>query len=233
MSSDGLVLPRTGRVITDCESKVRHFCLHDAYPKYDVVGREYAGSPNTLHPDLLTAMNRAMMARSSRKGWAPLLGVELPELAAIPVEADLVEAGAGEYAALRELLRAYYARVSDQKGLTDMAGSKMLFLKRPRLAAISDSYVREALGVDEPRYAEHPWKAPWCAERALRVSDAAREVGLANHDLLSTVQQATAEFALSMCRIIDILVWAEMAIAQGHQGMVAAAKEKGWAIVGR
>jgi hypothetical protein len=228
MGIGGLMLPRTGVVIDDCVDKVRHFCQFDAYLTYDVVGRKFASEPSQFHPDLLTATNRAMMARSSRSAWKPFLGIDLPELAAIPLDVDLVESSGQAYVGACDALRRYYLRIAEAKWLTDMAASKMLYLKRPMLTAISDSYIREALRVEEPRGPEFPWKAPWCAERALRVSHAVREVGQANRAMLSELRDATAEYGLSLSRLIDILVWVEAATAAKHRMWSDAARASGW-----
>lgn len=109
-----------------------------------------------------------------------------------------------------------------------MAASKMLFLKRPRLTAISDSYVRAAFCIPDPKTQEYPWKAQYCAERALRVSDMARSIGLANIKLLECLQREMVPTIISKVRLIDILIWVDEAIRAKHPMWSSAAKAKGW-----
>jgi hypothetical protein len=235
-----LVGDRTGLVIGDCLPKLRFFCEHDAYPVYDVAGYRHASEPDRFHADLLRATNRAMRARSPWKAWAPFLETPIPELAQLSVDTDLVACTDDEYASARVALERCYRLLTAAKWITDMSASKMLYLKRPQLVAISDSYVREALAVPEPDPARHPWRVEYCTTRALRVSDAVRAVGLHNAELLGRLQSAMADtvgrigttyqtpMSLSKARIIDILVWVDAAIAAGHQTWNPRADEGGW-----
>jgi hypothetical protein len=196
-----------------------------------------------FHAGLLTAVNRAMRARSPRKAWAPFLEVPIPELTQLPVDVDLVESTDEEYASVRLDLERCYRLLTAAKWITDMSASKMLHLKRPRLVAISDSYVRKVLAISEPDPARHPWRVEYCTARALHVSDAVRAVGLHNADLLKCLQLAMSDTAdqiatmcqapmlLSIARIIDILVWVDAAIAAGHQTWKPLADAAGWSSV--
>jgi hypothetical protein len=221
-----------GPEVENCLAKVRFFCEYDAFPAYDAIGQHHENDADRFQGELLQAMNAAMRARSSRKAWEPWLDKDLSVLAAIPVNVDLIESTDAEYAQARTLLHSYYLALAHTPWITDMAASKMMFLKRPRLTAISDSYVRDALGITEPHTTQHPWKSPFCAERALRVSDAVRTVGLANLELLEELQQEIAlqiaPLRLSKVRIIDILVWVDMAIRAGHPTWAQAAISHGW-----
>jgi len=244
MSEDlGLVGTRAGLSVRQCLAKLRFFCEHDAYRDYDRVGYQFAGSPNEIQAELLTATNRAMRARSPRKAWEPLLDRTLPALAQLPLDGDLIASTDDEYTVLRAGLERCYRSLTAVKWITDMAASKMLYLKRPRLVAISDSYVRDVLAVPEPDSRRHPWRLEYCTERALRVSDAVRAVGRHNAGLLGHLQEAMADtvqsisdhhrtrMSLSKARIVDILLWVDAAIAEGHKLWRPAAEEAGWGSV--
>jgi hypothetical protein len=235
-----LVGVREGLVIQQCLSKLRFFCEHDAYAGYDRAGYRHASEPDRFHADLLRATNRAMRARSPRKAWAPFLETPISELAQLPVDADLVDSSDEEYARVRLGLERCYQLLIAASGITDMAATKMLHLKRPRLVAISDSYVREALEVPRPDVSLPPGKVPYHTARALLVSDAVRAVGLRNAGLLEQLQSAMSDtvqrigtrcqtpMSLSKARIIDILVWVDAAIAAGHQTWKPVADAAGW-----
>jgi hypothetical protein len=202
--------------IENCSAKVRHFCQHDAFSAYDVVGQQNEHESTQFQPALLGAMNRAMKARSSRKAWEPFLNRYIPELAAIPTDFDLIEGSDADYVKARDLLRFYYLAMTNVTWITDMAASKMLYLKRPRLAAISDSYVREALCIHEPDTTTFPWRSAYCAERALRVSNTVRAIGISNMELLNRLQREMLPTFISKARLVDILVWADMAKRADH-----------------
>ncbi|MCW3096563.1 MAG: hypothetical protein JWL77_2181 [Chthonomonadaceae bacterium] len=217
-----------GSAVENCLAKIRFFCAYDAFPAYDTLGRNHEEASDRFQSELLRATNAAMRARSSRKAWEPWLDKTLPVLSAIPTDVDLIESTDLEYAQARNPLADYYRALTDTPWITDMAASKMLFLKRPRLTAISDSYVREALGIKEPDTKQHPWKSAFCTERALRVSDAVRNVGLANIERLEELQQELEPIVVSKVRLIDILVWVDMAIRAGHPTWTQAAISHDW-----
>jgi hypothetical protein len=235
-----LVESRKGFIIRECLAKLRFFCERDAYPDYDRIGYQYASDPNRLQAGLLTATNRAMRARAPRKAWAAFLDRPLPELTQLPVNADLVEAGDADYASLRAHLGQCYRVLTATKWITDMSATKMLYLKRPRLVAISDSYVRDVLAVPKPDPKQHPWRVEYCTTRALWVSDAVRAVGRHNRELLDHLLASLAEtvgriaarcetpMSLSKARAIDILLWVDAAIALGHKTWKPVADAAGW-----
>lgn len=214
----------------NCLAKVQFFCSYDAFPAYDAIGLRNEHDCNRFQRELLQAMNGAMRARSSCKAWEPFLDKDLPMLSAIPTNVDLVESSDADYAKARESLQAYYFAMSKVNGITDMAASKMLFLKRPKLTAISDSYVRTAFCIPEPKTQEYPQKSQYCTERALRVSDRARAVGLSNLEMLERLQHSMAPVVISKVRLIDILVWVDMAIRANHLMWKQAANSNGWNI---
>lgn len=218
--------------IHHCLEKLTDFCRYDAFQRYDLVGYRNLSSPNELQPELLTSMNRAMMARSSRGAWKPVLGKPLPVLAAVPTDVDLIRSADDEYLQARELLRACYAALADRKWITDMAASKMLYLKRPKLVAISDSYVRQALEVEDPHPGPSYGRGDLYAARGLAVADAVRGAGRANLESLQASQSALRrlpeQFEMSLARILDVLIWVEMAILAGHSWWGARAVERSW-----
>jgi len=227
-----LVGKRCGLVIKDCAEKVTHFCEHDAFPHYDRIGYKHSKEGDRFQSELLTAMNKAMMARSSRKAWAPLLDRPLAVLAEVPIDVDLIESSDEKYLVAREQVRKCYTVLTAEKWITDMAASKMLYLKRPRLIAISDSYVREALGIEDPNMREYPWRAPFFAERALSVGDVVRRIGIKNREVLNIIQEKVAPTEVSKARVLDILIWVDMAIAAGHPNWSYVAKLRNWESIG-
>jgi hypothetical protein len=86
-----------------------------------------------------------------------------------------------------------------------MAATKLLFLKRPKLVAISDSYVRRRLGIGGP-------PGP---DRAMALAGRIRTIGLSNLPALQNLQRCSATMRdpagelvqLSKARILDILLW--------------------------
>ena len=221
-----LIGQRKGLVVRNCIAKLRHFCEYDAFPYYDLVGYQYEAENDQFQNQLLSAANKAMMARSPRKAWAVFLDKPLPFLKDIPVDVDLVESSNDAYAAARKLLYACYLNLTGVNYITDMAASKMLYLKRPQLVAISDSYVREALAIRKPDTRLN--RASYFAEQALTVSDSVRDLGKANLETLSYLQEELLPQRVSKARIIDILIWVDMAVGRGHPGWSKVAMEKRW-----
>ena len=222
-----LIGQRQGLVVRDCLAKLKHFCEHDAFQDFDLVGYQHAAETDRFQKQLLSATNKAMMARTPRKAWALFLDKPLSVLADIPVDVDLVESSDGDYALARERLHACYLTLTEVNYITDMAASKMLYLKRPRLVAISDSYVREALAIRNPDTNRYPGRTFFTA-RALIVSDSVRAIGKGNLETLNYLQKEVSTLKVSKARIIDILIWVDMAIVSGHPNWSRAAKEKGW-----
>lgn len=176
------------RAVAEAEWRLRTFVERDAYVNYDYWIRTRSTPPDTITRDHLYAINNAMRARSPLSAWDGLLGQRLPELAAIPGDLDLmtdsperVEVG---LRALADLVR----RLTERKGLTDMAVSKVLFLMRPRFIAISDSYVRTCLGLLDSRIAEPPFSPMFCTIRMDRVQRAKRALGQTNAEVLDQFQ---------------------------------------------
>ncbi len=226
---------RSGFRITDCLDKLRYFCTYDAYRYYDVVGYAHEAEVDTINSELLTATNRAMRARSRWKSWQSFLDRRLDALKAVPQAVDLIDSSDADCTVALEALRRCYAQIASVPWITDMAASKVLYLKRPKLVAISDSYVRKLLSVAEPAWSDYGERGAFYAARGVAVAQAVRSIGLANRQYLERLQDELAALPdavrLSKARIVDILVWADMAIPR-HQGWRKAARECGWQSVG-
>ncbi len=190
--------------VRDCVNKVVRFCEYDAYEGYDVKGRQFAGEPDVFQRDLLAATNGPMRARSRVEAWHRFIGQPIRELALISQEADLLDLSDEQYSDARSRLKACYNLLTGD-GIGDVAASKMLHLKRPKLAAISDMLTKRALGVS--------YNLSY-VDQAMAVTDRVREVGLANKQLLCDLQEELAHQAepivLSRIRLLDILIWTYM-----------------------
>lgn len=213
MLNELFISGKTGSVF-DCHEKVIFFCERDAYPQYDEVGYHSKDSRDELQRATLRVTNSAMRARSKVEAWKPFFDIEFPELSAISLTSDLIEDDDLAYTYAKEKLRACYNALTKASYITDMAASKVLYLKRPKLVSISDSYIREALNVEEPTWKVFSIRNEFYAERGVRVADAVRNVGRANLPLLVEIQEdiASRGFHLSKARIVDILVWVDKAI---------------------
>ena len=236
-----LTLPESTRLpsrqIADCEWRIRTFLERDAYAAYDAVCLDGASTGDRLTVRHRVAMNGAMRARSTTAGWAQFLDQPLVELGNVPSDLCLVRGGESEVELALRPLGDLVAKISSVHGISDMGASKMLFLLRPRIVAISDSYVRAALGLRESPLPSpsSPRRTSFARERFLDVSRAMRAVGRANDVALSrlggyvaglgsvTVAAETQESVarvrgqsirveLSAVRILDILLWTEVAI---------------------
>ncbi len=225
-------MTRLGRqALDDCRWKLMTFVRRDAYVEYD-----YGGGLANPTEDILTeahvhAMNCAMRARSPISAWTKFLGQPIGELREIPETLDLVDGTDAEvrsgYDALIQLAR----RLLSQSGLTDVSVSKVLHLLRPRSVAISDSYVRRCLGIDESGTASTGDRVDtlMAVQRGIRSLAKANKEALdelaAYAGTLPPVRPTTGKFAgreipvrLSKARILDIILWSDVAIHdEGHQ----------------
>jgi len=202
-----------GQTIAHCERKLSDFIANDAYELYDRQGVRAEPRPDVISRHQLRLMNAAMRARASVRALQPFLDAPLPELARIPTPVDLIGFPATELDLALDLLHAAVARLCVPM-IKDTAATKLLYLKRPALVAISDTYVRSRLGIDSP-------PGP---DRAIAVARAIRTVGLANSAPLAalksycdgTTKLIIDAVPLSKARILDILIWVEHARASGH-----------------
>lgn len=235
MEELALSLP-VGGLVEHCKWRLRTFVERDAYADYDYAATRFDATGDVITGDHVYAMNSVMRARSSRAAWNKFIGLPLPELHAIPATLDVIdgsdEAVEAGWAALGRLV----AFISTEKWLTDMAASKVLFLKRPRFIGISDSYVRACLGINDWRLGQRPETPAFYAARMLAVERGLRELGQRNEavlaelkdyaDRMGSVVPTGGRFkgqpipvALSKVRILDILLWTEIAVhgATPHQ----------------
>lgn len=203
-----ITIPRTKQTLTRCEERTLVFCAIDAYGAYDVAGIELSRQhPNRIVREQIKLMNDSMRARSPYAVWteSSLLEGELPELAALPPDADITEMPDDEWDAARVLLRNAYARVMRPR-IGAAAATKILYLHRPRLVAITDAEVAEFFGCE---------KLP-PVERSLAVAEGIRETARfeSNPAVLRDTQQYLSSrtvrgkpIAVSKARILDALVW--------------------------
>lgn len=125
--------------------------------------------------------------------------------------------------ASKEAVRRVYETLCRSRPIDDMASSKVCHLKRPKLIAISDSYVRGIfLGHHTRISPDDPTRGSMLANRGLSVMDAVRSVGRRNAEGLQRLFEYTLTLELpdglvrlSKARILDILLWTEVA-AQKH-----------------
>jgi hypothetical protein len=233
MDEPTIVLPPSTllpeREIPDCRWILRTFVERDAYVGYDHRVRTLGYAGDRITDDHVYLMNSAMFARSSRTAWARFTGRPLPELARIPTDLDLIESLDAEVDAGLVALGAIVARLTGAPGLTDMAVSKVLFLLRPRFVAISDSYVRESLGISDASLGWQPAKEAQCAARLRAVERAMRTLGQENGEALASLHAyanalpdvvppsgpyrgVRIPVQLSKLRVLDIVLWANIAI---------------------
>jgi hypothetical protein len=215
--------------IAECEWRLRTFVERDAYVNYDYWIQTRSAPPDTITRDHVYAINNAMRARSPLSAWDGLLGQRLSTLATIPEDLDLVTGSSEAVEAGLRALADLVSWLTERKGLTDMAVSKVLYLMRPRFVAVSDSYVRTSLGVLDSRITQSASSPAFYAVRMDRVQRAMREIGQANEmvmdhlytfaNSLPPVVPLTGPFRgsqipieLSRVRILDILLWTDVAI---------------------
>jgi len=124
----------------------------------------------------------------------------------LSTKSDLVDMSDDEWKGLRPRVEELYRRLM-QGGIGPAAGTKIAYLHRPRLIAMADRRVAQALGCKGPP-----------VERALAVADAVRRAGRfeGNRDALDDIQRYLASrtlegraIELSKARVLDALVWME------------------------
>jgi hypothetical protein len=208
-------------VLSRCEDKLRDFCLHDAYRAYDRI----ATVDDIATMRQFNAVNDAMKARTPLNAWRPFLAPNvIPNLPRVPKDLDLIDSHDRDYHAGRDSVRRVYEVLAGRHYITDMAASKVCYLKRPSLIAISDSYVRRLLlGPDRPIDPRDPARGAEYANRGVAVMDAIRRLGHLNADPLTLLSAYVRGLkidgrpvSLSKARILDILLWVEVAIEEGH-----------------
>jgi hypothetical protein len=203
-----IIVPKTGQVLTRCEDRMLVFCALDAYGSYDMLGIELGRQhPNRVLREQVKLMNDSMRARSPYDAWeaSGLLSDEVPGLAALPPDADLAEMPDEEWHHTKAQLKAAYERVMRPQ-IGAAAATKILYLHRPRLVAITDAEVAEFFACQ---------RLP-PVDRALAVAEGIRELARfnGNRAALDSIQEHLASrtvggkpIAVSKARILDALVW--------------------------
>ncbi|HEX5414637.1 MAG TPA: DUF6308 family protein [Chloroflexota bacterium] len=223
---------RHNRLIIDkCEWRIKTFVESDAYIPYDYQVGYLSPVANQITDAQVYAMNSVMRARSSRHAWDNFIGKDLPELETIPVDLDLIDSPDTDVEHGLAALAKLVSRIASVQWLTDMAASKVLYLLRPRFIAISDSYVRACLGTPDAVDTTLS-RGDAYARRLLAVERGLRRLGQDNYEaLMELYQYANAlqvpnhtvsidgksvrrdiKVTLSKLRILDILLWTEVAI---------------------
>jgi len=212
VSHEGSVL-----CLSRCREKLLTFCLYDAYEDYDAI----ASCDEVVTREQFDAVNDAMKANAPLEPWLKFLSPNpIPGLAAVPEDIDVIDSADDEYAVVRESVRRVYETLCNDAGIDDMASSKVCHLKRPRLIAIADSYVRGVLLGPDSRFApSDPRRGSKLAQRGIKVMDAVREIGKSNagslttlHEYVGTLRVDGTRVNLNKGRILDILIWVEIAI---------------------
>lgn len=222
-------------VIDRCRWIIRMFVERDAYADYDF-GESYVHpSQAAITRHHVYVMNSVMRARSPIASWEPILERPLAQLAALSEDLDLIDSDDAAVERGLVALNGLVRTIASQRGLTDMAASKVLYLLRPRFIAISDSYVREELGISDRPFAaqlgsaDAATKAVGCAARMRAVQEAVRTLGSDNEEALNELHAYANSIGavtpvvgayrgkaipvrLSKARILDILLWADVAI---------------------
>ncbi len=159
-----------------CEEKLLHFCLYDAYQRYD----RLASEDEVVTGREIKAANTAMRARTPRLVWTDFLEPKsIPYLDTVAKSLDLIDSSVAEYENARSCVERVYEVLAGRLHITDMAASKVCYLKRPMLIAISDSYIRAlVLGPDRTIEPRDPSRGHLYARRGVAVMDAIRRVGL-------------------------------------------------------
>jgi hypothetical protein len=183
---------------------VQHMSMGMAYQRH-VVSPLNRNAPNRLtSEDLRNAMNL------HSRGWSwsdvsEILDVDFPELASIPVDADLLATDSHD-----EPLAGLLHRLCLVRGIEIANATKFLHQKRPALVPILDAYARRSLNVPWLRsYEKSAYQSVFrtafssirelCRDEANRVALEGAEAWLG--------EEAVERFAFTRVRIIDILAW--------------------------
>ncbi len=233
MAEPVIRLPLTTRlsrnVLEDCKWKIRTFVERDAYVEYDYGGGLLNPSLDVITEAHVHAMNCAMRARSSNAAWSHYTGQPLPELREIPGTLDLVDGIDSDVRAGYASLSRLASRLLARSGLSDVSVSKVLHLLRPRFIAISDSYVRRCLGIDESGTGSTGDRLDtlMAVQRGIRGLAKANKEALDElaayagslppvHPKLGTFAGQAIPVVLTKIRILDIILWSDVAIHDEH-----------------
>ena len=160
-----------------------------------------------------------MRARSPRKSWLKWLNKPIGNLAEIEPDLDLIDSPQDKIELAWQSLRTIVSDIVETPGIKEMATSKVLYLLRPKLIAITDSYVVATLKIDGES----------SVETFMSVQSAIRELGKHNLQMLDSLAKWVIELHLDLLwascgkiekskvlmsknRILDILIWSDMAL---------------------
>lgn len=221
MSEPTIRLPRhtyhSRQIIDNCQWLIRTYIKHDAYVEYDCGGAPDPGSHDTLtcrQRDATDGMMHVWMGRKQARDafWRRWLGQSLSEeLRDIPLDLDLIDDAYSRVylgiVAIRELV----SQMAEMNGVGDVAPTKALHLLRPRFVAISDSLVRQLLGIDETQIGGTT-DGEWYAARAEAVQRAIRALVQGNAAALDKLHAYANDLPsvttpLSKARVLDIVLW--------------------------
>src|SRR5437867_3406985 len=110
MSEPSIRLPPTPYTdevtITGCLDTITWFVKKNAYQGYDYWIRSLDLPPDKIDTRHIRAVNYPMLARTPYKAWASFIGRPFDELAAIPVQLDLIDGSDAEVEAAWKALAA-------------------------------------------------------------------------------------------------------------------------------
>ncbi len=135
--------PLAGRIIRRVSRRVEVFCRIDAYARYDAV--HVAPDDRITESDIQGA--NGIGAGIPPQSWESVTRLAaLPELAAIPRDADLVGASDATWAQeIRPLVARLLERLAELPHVETPRATKVLYLKRPALVPVCDTTLLEAL----------------------------------------------------------------------------------------
>jgi hypothetical protein len=221
MSDEGLGY----RVVGDCKWKIRTFVERDAYGDFDYGGGYLRPPSDVITLDQVHAMNRVMMARSPIVAWEKFTGMPLDELRVIPHDLDLCDSTDAEVRTGNETIKQLARRLMGARGIAEVGATYVLHLLRPRFVSLCSPYVRQCLNVPDSssESAQDRLQTVLAVQRGMRWLAKANKDALdelsAYVGTLSTVTPTLGVFAgqsvpvrLTKLRILDIVLWAEVAI---------------------
>lgn len=170
--------------------------------------------PNRFTADDLRAMNRTMAARSPHRAWEELLDRDLPWLAALSLDWDLVLMPDDEWVKAEPVVwDALTAVIGPYRNLS--VATKMLHLKRPFLIPVCDSFVQDLLFGKVPSQVDIAGAAAVGRTLVRHVRGEARR----NLGGLVAIQRYLSSLGIdrSLVRILDLLLWASHPQAMWHR----------------
>lgn len=143
---DRRILPRgaplAGHILRRLSRRVEVFCRIDAYARYDAA--HIAQDDRIAERDIQGA--NGIGAGIPTESWEPITRAPLPELAAIPRDADLLGVSdAAWQQEIRPLVARLLERLAEMPHVETPRATKVLYLKRPALVPVCDATLLAAL----------------------------------------------------------------------------------------